>query len=332
MHFQTLESIRGRPDLGLRLARLTSQSFYRLFGGRRGHRYTAVRTSDTDEDLEDLMSPSTPPRARDIELASVSQLSAKPTTRRRRSFRSILTPTVLLTLLCQAILALHISTFNTLWFTHLSAPRSSNPRETTDLPFHFTGGLALPPQRIGLVLASLGSMGIILQLGLYPAVTTRFGTIPTWRAALICFPLAYAFAPYLSVIPSRHPPPGPVDGWRVYLGILAVLFIQVLGRTFAIPAQTILVNNSAPAKEVLGTVHGIGQSVSSGARTLGPVLGGWGYGVGLRRGVVGAVWWGMALVGIVGFVVSWTVREGTEIGENMDSREKGEVKEEDVNK
>jgi hypothetical protein len=37
------------------------------------------------------------------------------------------------------------------------------------------------------------------------------------------------------------------------------------------------------------SVHGIGQSASSGARTIGPALGGFLYGVGLENGCVGAV-------------------------------------------
>lgn len=61
---------------------------------------------------------------------------------------------------------------------------------------------------------------------------------------------------------------------------------------------------------MLGTIHGIAQSVSSAGRTVGPVLGGWGYGEGVRVGVVGAVWWALAVVAGVGWVVSGLVREG----------------------
>lgn len=61
---------------------------------------------------------------------------------------------------------------------------------------------------------------------------------------------------------------------------------------------------------MLGTIHGIAQSVSSASRTVGPVLGGWGYGEGVRVGVVGAVWWALAVVAGVGWVVSGLVREG----------------------
>ena len=73
----------------------------------------------------------------------------------------------------------------------------------------------------------------------------------------------------------------------------------------------ILINNCCPHPSVLGTIHGIAQSVSSASRTIGPVLGGWGFGKGLEEGVVGAVWWGLSGVAGIGWVVSSLVREGS---------------------
>jgi hypothetical protein len=57
-------------------------------------------------------------------------------------------------------------------------------------------------------------------------------------------------------------------------------------------------------------VHGIGQSVSSLARTVGPVVFSWVFGQGLDKGIVGLSWWLMALVAIAGWVVAQGVREG----------------------
>lgn len=94
------------------------------------------------------------------------------------------------------------------------------------------------------------------------------------------------------------------------MGITLVLAIQVLARTFALPASTILVNNSVPHPSVLGTVHGIAQSVSSFTRTVGPVGAGWVYGLGLGKGVVGLAWWCMAGVAVVGAVAGRFVWEG----------------------
>lgn len=166
-------------------------------------------------------------------------------------------------------------------------------------------------------------MGITLQLLVYPRVNTRLGTLRSFRLFAICFPIAYTAAPYLAVIPSSRDATQAASGFRVWLGIVGVLAVQVVGRTFALPATAILVNNSAPHTAVLGTVHGMAQSVSSLARTLGPVFGGWGFGKGLKAGVVGAVWWVMAIVAVIGWVVSWRVREGNGGYEILDDNDEG---------
>lgn len=164
-------------------------------------------------------------------------------------------------------------------------------------------------------------MGITSQLLVYPRVTTKLGTLRSFRIFLVCFPIAYTLAPYLAVIPSSTDAPLAASGFKVWLGIVGVLAVQMAGRTFALPATAILVNNSAPHPAVLGTVHGMAQSVSSLARTLGPILGGWGFGKGLKVGVVGAVWWVMAVVAVIGWMVSCRVREGNAGYEILDDDE-----------
>lgn len=213
----------------------------------------------------------------------------------------------------------HIGTFNALWFVFLSTPvyDPSNPPTAPGafprrLPFFFTGGLGLHPREVGMAMAILGALGISLQIFVYPALAARLGTVRSWRLALMFFPCTYFLVPYLSLVPSSaaSPPPGPKDGFTVWVSIAGVLLCHVVGRTFALPAQTILVNNCTPHPSVLGTVHGIGQSVSSFARTIGPVLCGFLYGVGLANGIVGAVFWGLSGVAVCGVLASLWVREG----------------------
>lgn len=235
----------------------------------------------------------------------------------RLAFRRIFTRNVSFTLLAHFLLAFHVGTFNSLWFVFLSTP-VYDPAQPSDsphafprkLPFLFTGGLGLQPRGVGMAMAILGVLGITLQLLVYPAMSARLGTVRSWRLFLMCFPFTYFLVPYLSLVPSSSPPPHPKDGPAIWVSIAGVLLFQVVGRTFALPAQTILVNNCTPHPSVLGTVHGIGQSVSSFARTVGPMVCGYLYGVGLVNGVVGAVWWGLSSVAICGVLASWWVREG----------------------
>jgi len=114
--------------------------------------------------------------------------------------------------------------------------------------------------------------------------------------------MAYILMPFLVLIP-RNP-------FLVWPAFTIVVALQVVSRTFVLPAAVILVNNCVTDSTVLGTVHGIAQSVSSGARTLGPFLGGWGLGMGLKNNIVGAVWWALAVEATLGWILTWTIYEG----------------------
>jgi hypothetical protein len=240
---------------------------------------------------------------------------AVPRWRHKLPFKRIFTYNVVCTLIAHTLMATHLGTFNNLWFVFLSTPvdnpaHPNPPDYRRRLPFIFTGGMGMPPRDVGLAMSILGVIGILMQLFVYPAVNAKLGVVKSWRIFLYCFPLAYVLVPYLSIVPSKSPPPAEKDGLLVWLCLCTVLFIQVTGRTFALPATTILVNNASPHPSVLGTMHGIGQSLSSAGRTIGPSLGGTFYGMGLRHGVVGAVWWGLSGLAVVNCIASNWVREG----------------------
>ncbi|UKZ46454.1 hypothetical protein TrVGV298_000657 [Trichoderma virens] len=290
---ETLDALRdGPPDLGTRLGKKIMVKYRKRFGTTpEAEGYSAVPTSD-------------------VELGDGDAPSIRKSTKRytqRLPFRRIFTRNVLVTLVAQFFLTFHVGTFNSLWFVFLSTPTSE--RETR-LPFWFTGGLGLQPRSVGMAMAILGFIGISMQLFLYPNISARLGTIRSWRFFLLFFPVAYFLVPYLSVVPSTTPPPEAKTGILIWIAICCVLFFQVTGRTFALPSQVILVNNCSPHPSVLGTVHGLGQSVSSAARTIGPMVGGVVYGFGLNKGIIGLVWWGLSSVAICACLTSLVVKEG----------------------
>jgi MFS family permease len=304
---ETLEALKHKPDYPLQLRRWVFRAFMRRGPPRE---YTVV--PDTSSEFT----------RRDVELQSPSttDIQAQPKLRRRLPFRRIWTRNVILTFLAHGLLAMHVGTFNNLWFVFLSTPRyDPHSKHNTSLPsgykphapFTFTGGLALPPPSIGTALAILGVIGISMQLLLFPTLSFKLGTTRSFRLSLLLFPFSYLLAPYLAVIPSSVAAPEQASGAWVWLGITLVLAVQVTARTFALPSTAILVNNCCPHPSVLGSVHGIAQSVSSFTRTVGPVLGGWLYGVGLNKGMVGLAWWCMSCVALVGAVAGRFVREGS---------------------
>lgn len=283
---QTHETARYRTDWGRQLGKSLART---LRHGRVPRHYAPLSTVSAPNsiDLERRSAPPTPTTHRS-------------TPRRRPAFRQILTVNVLLTLLTHFLLAFHTSAFNAMTFVFLPTPRA--PEGSRHGFFHFGGGLGLTTSRVGLATALIGVIGLPLQIFLYPRIQLRLGTLKCYRTFLPFSPLAYVLMPFLVLVP-RLP-------WLVWPAFTVVVGLQVVSRTFSLPATIILVNNSVTDPSVLGTVHGIAQSVSSAARTLGPLVGGWGLGLGLKHNIVGAVWWALAVEAVVGWVITWTITEG----------------------
>jgi len=196
-------------------------------------------------------------------------------------------------------------------FVFLPAPRA--PENSRQGLFHFGGGLGLPSSRVGLATAIIGFIGLPLQIFLYPQIQTKLGTLTSFRMFLPFSPISYILMPFLVILP-RIP-------WIVWPSFTFVVSLQVISRTFILPAAIILVNNCVTDPSILGTVHGVAQSISSAARTLGPLLGGWGLGLGLEYNMIGAVWWALAAEALVGWAMLWSIYEGKGIERKKDEAE-----------
>jgi len=308
---ETNELCKDKPDPGLRIGWMIRRYvFCQKVASESGYMAVAEDEYAASNSLE--LQP-TPTSAHPDTPATSDK--ANKVLRQKLPFRRIFTRNLLFTLIAHGFLAMHVGGFNSLWFIYLSTPRfdPANPHPPGFKPhglIHFTGGLALPPARIGVALAILGFIGISLQLFIYPRLSHRLGTEKSYRIFVALFPVCYVLAPFLSRVPSFSKPPDSVSGPWIWTTIIVILFLQVVGRTFALPATTILVNNVSPHPSVLGTIHGIGQSVSSGTRTIGPILFSWVFGKGLNMGVVGLGWWVMASVATAGVLAAQWVREG----------------------
>ena len=307
------------PDLGIKLGEKLTSCLSRRKGTDIAYKPLHSRdisssTVSTDFELSEATPQDTLEGRMTKDADEAASKSRRPRYTQRLPFRRIFIPNVVLTFVAHFFLAFHVGTFNSLYFVFLSTPvydPKQHPELAPHLPWRFTGGVGLKPSSVGLAMALVGAIGISMQLFLYPRLSSRFGTLRSWRMSMFLFPLAYVTLPYLAVVPSTSAPPEPKTGAAVWLALTGILLIQVTARTFSLPAQAILVNNCTPHPSVLGSVHGLGQSASSLARTVGPILCGWLYGIGLERGVVGAVFWGVAGVAVCGLVVSFHVREGS---------------------
>ncbi|PBP24533.1 hypothetical protein BUE80_DR004601 [Diplocarpon rosae] len=285
---ETHASCKNEFDLGIHCSSIIKRALSRS-SAHSYHGYSAVgdlgEESDDDEvELPEMKAPKL-----------LSPPSAKPIP----SFRTIWTFNVITTLFAQAIFDFHMGAFGNLLPLFLSSPRKTIARY---LPFIFNGGLGMAPRAVGLALAILGTIGILLQFLIYPRINTRLGNVQCFRIFCMLFPVAYATAPFLAVIPTDSTS-------LTWICITLVVAIHTTGRIFVLPATIVLLNNCAPDPSVLGMIHGVGQTTSALFRTLGPVAAGWMFGKSFESGVIGAVWWGVAVVAVVGWVASLFVWE-----------------------
>lgn len=248
--------------------------------------------------------------------------------KRTLPFSKLWTKNVIFTLLSQALYDFHLGAFTNIWTLFLSTPRPGFASPTTAVVstttveergvvskrnlLWFAGGLGMPASTVGNATSILGVLGMLLQVVMYPPVHARLGTLRSFRYFLIIFPVAYLLAPFLAVLPQTQNEDGSTSvSTMLWFAIVVILFLHTSARTMTLPASIILLNNCSPHPSVLGTIHGLGQSVSAGFRTVGPIVGGWWYGMGLDWGMVAFSWWAVAGMSVMGWVASQLLYEGS---------------------
>lgn len=187
----------------------------------------------------------------------------------------------------------------------LSAPVSQHP---PSLPFHFTGGLNLPTNTIGLVLALQGLYSMAAQVFLFPLAVRKFGSLKTFRFVVMIWPLLYFLVPYLVLLPERFQ----------LVGVYACLLWRITAQVLAYPSHAILMTNSAPSMLVLGVINGVAASTASLMRAFGPTLSGLTYTAGLNMEYAGLAFWVSGFVSVLGAVESlWVGQEGGRMNEQQ---------------
>ncbi|EXM07461.1 major facilitator superfamily domain-containing protein [Fusarium oxysporum II5] len=283
---ETHSHLRHRPDPGRRLGKLLLRIILRR--KKNDHLYSSIDIEDPSEELMD--------HDADQEFGESSR-PAKAYSKTRPPFRDVLTKNVCLNMLQRFLQSLHVSAFNSILFSLLPTPKA----DSTDfhLPFRFTGGLGLSSERMGLANTIIGTIGIPLQLFIYPRLIGKLGVKASYSAFLPLSIIAYFLLPYLVLLPDNNA--------LVWTCLSAVLSLQVLSRTFVNPATMMLVNDSAPSPNLLGTVHGLASSISSAARIMGPTVGGTLLGWGLAHNLVGLPLWVLTILALANWVILWWI-------------------------
>lgn len=176
----------------------------------------------------------------------------------------------------------------------LSSPVSN---AAARLPFRFQGGLGLSTKVIGFMMAVQGIYAMFAQLWLFPFVVRMFGTLKTYRIVMCVWPPLYLAVPYLALIPSAAQLPA------VYVSLIAKITLHVI----AFPSSSMLLANAAPSKTVLGSINGVGASVASLSRSLGPTFTGFLHSRGLASGYSILSWWVCGLICAFGAIESFWI-------------------------
>lgn len=276
-----------KRDRGRELGRFISKTLFRK--GQTKQEYEAVSNDETsallsnsphsEEDGETRREPSDP----------------KPPA----SLRALCNRKLAFSILQNSVMTLHVSAFNSMLFVLLPANRvpAGDPTHHGLL----TGGLGLSPQKIGLASTIIGFIGFPLQILLFPWVSAKLGVLRCYLIFLPFGALSYLSLPWLTLVAGR-------DG-ILWPCLALTLSLQVLSRTFVVPATMLLVNEAAPDQTLLGTVHGIASSASAGARVIGPAVGAAMLGWGLHHDLVGVPFWMVSFLAVVNWVIVWSLDE-----------------------
>lgn len=192
----------------------------------------------------------------------------------------------------------HTMTFDQLFPVFLSTSRPEHP--ILELPFRFTDGFGLETKTIGVIMSVQGVYSLLSNYLIVPPVTRRLGSLRLFRMLAFSYFALYLVTPYLVLLPETMRMPA------IYL----LVIWKCTFSTMAYPSNAILLANSAPSKQVLGTINGIAASTASLCRALGPTLSGLLYSLGLQTGYSGLAWWFSGLITIAGAYLSSQITEG----------------------
>lgn len=198
-------------------------------------------------------------------------------------------------------------TFDQLFPVFLSTEaRDSGPR--IELPFKFVDGFGLDTKTIGLIMSVQGLYSLFSNFVIVAPVTRRIGSLRLFRLLAFSYFTLYLITPYLVLLPNHYRMPA----------IYALVVWKCTYATMAYPNNAILLANSAPTKQVLGTINGIAASAASLCRAMSPTISGLLYSLGLQTGYSGLAWWFSGLVSLFGAYLSSQISESCQNTELVD--------------
>ncbi|KAM7185605.1 Major facilitator superfamily domain containing protein [Naviculisporaceae sp. PSN 640] len=175
--------------------------------------------------------------------------------------RQLANRTTLAVLMSYLVFQLSNISFNSLYPIFASAPPPT--------------GRDLGPGTIGLSLSLAGLATILFQGFLFQPLKARIGNLGSYRFSLLGMAISMALMPWIGYLDEREPWLGLGSGaaWLwTELGVILVL--KNICAVGGLSSVMLLITNSAPSHETLGTLQGIAQTLSAAGRSVGPFLSG----------------------------------------------------------
>lgn len=186
----------------------------------------------------------------------------------------------------------------------------SNPRYSAD------------SQTIGIFYTMSGIIGMFIQFLVFPAAAKRYGVLTCLKAVSLVFPALYMLTPFTVLVGvgaegSRSSP------FLRNFTVFSLLLAKLAAVIFSFPCCTILLTNSAASLNVLGTLNGVGTSISAIGRAAGPAMVGAMFSYGIRAGYAIIPWWFLAVLSALSAVpVYWIVEsDGFQAGGDEEEEE-----------
>ncbi|KAG2127825.1 MFS general substrate transporter [Suillus cothurnatus] len=204
--------------------------------------------------LEETLSTKRRPKLTSVTVGVSSGKSLPPRSMANISLRSLLTPAVVIPIANYAI------------FSFLEISRRALVPLFFSTPTYI-GGLGFDPSAIGYWLALFGIMDGVFQALLFAKLVDRLGPKRLFSMSVSSYALLMVVLSIMSWLVRAR---GGVD-YAVKFALLCQLVLSVIC-SMGLGTLLMFITASAPTKNALGAINGLGQTSSSVARAIGPAF------------------------------------------------------------
>jgi hypothetical protein len=154
-------------------------------------------------------------------------------------------------------------------------------------------------QTIGILYTLIGIIGMFVQFLFFPVAARRYGVLRCFQVVAVLFPVIYLVTPFIVLVPAS------IRTFTVFLLLMAKLVLVI----FSFPCTTILLTNTASSLKILGTLNGVGVSVSAIGRAAGPAIVGEAFTEGVKVGYVITPWWILTVMAMLAATPAFMIEE-----------------------